>query len=325
MLSEDYLARGVGALARAVEQSWPEGHFGCAAIAAWMLCSRWLLQPATETALQVELDAMIASRPHLFEPLPRERPNPELMGQIVEPLLGNVADLRHGGHDVIYAALALDALATRPELATPAAVQAIRRLIEAVIALGPEGDFYGVDAAEAIPCGRDLPPSADDARLAEAAFAEALVFRPMYYETQDIVGHLLTHSHALITLARLGYAELATDAQEALRTHARRVRLLHTHFDRSLWTPVEPAGANPLAPRFWAADREAMAASDWGNGHFFKFRYQFYDLLNYVGDEDLLARARAHLPQIILNGSAAPGRPPTEYMVPLSPTGPRYP
>lgn len=317
MLSETYLAHGVSALVRAVDHTWAEGHFGCAAIATWMLCARWQLSPATESALQVELDAMIASRPDLFEPLPPEQPDPGMIRAIVEPLLGNVADLRHGGHDVIYAALGLDALTTRPELATPTAVRGITRLVEAVVALGPDGDFFGVPASEAIASGRDLPLGADDQALAQAAFATALGFKTMFNETQGIVGHLLTHTQSLLTLGRLGWPELAIEAQEALRTHARRVRLLHTHFDRSHWTPVEPAGSNPLDPWFWKAERETMAVSSWGYGHFFKFRYQFYDLLNYLADAELRTRARAYLPQLIMNGFAAQGRPPTEYMVPL--------
>ena len=317
MLDTIYLEKGITGLARAVDHNWTQGHFGCALIATWNLCATDALPAGAEAALQRELDALIASRAHLFEPFAPAEAQPEMVAEIAAPIEGRLDKLRHGGHDAIYSAFALDGLATRPDLATPEIVGGIVRLLEGVLDLGPEGDFWGVPVEE-----ESLGPvAANETELVENALCMALEFDPMYNELQGNVGHVLTHTHALVMLTRLGYAEIARPGWEAARRHAARIRLLHTHFDKSYWTRRVPPAGDPLAPEFWEAERDHLPDSSWGYGHFFKFRYQFYDLLHYVSDEALRERAIAQMPLLIMNGFESQGRSPKEFMVARPPKG----
>jgi len=313
MIDAGYLEKGVTGLARAVDHNWSQGHFGCALAATWDLCVTRGLPAGAEEALQEQLDRVIEARSHLFEPFPAAEAEPELVAEIPALLEGRLDVLRHGGHDAIYSAFALDGLRTRPDMATPEIIEGITRLLEGVLDLGPEGQLWGVPVEE-----EELGPLAtSETELVENALRTATEFDPMYYEIQGIVGHLLTHTHALVMLSRLGYPEVARTGWEAARRHAARVRLLHTHFDKSYWTPVDPPDADPLSPEFWAAERDTLADSSWGYGHFFKYRYQFYDLLRYVEDPVLRQRAIAHMPLLIMNGFKAQGSNPEEYMVPV--------
>lgn len=318
MLDASYLGKGITGLARAVDHNWPQGHFGCALIATWNLCATGLLSPGAEEALREELDAVIDARSHLFEPFGVAPAEPEMISAIAAPLAGRLHQLRPGGHDVIYAAFALDGLRTRQDLATAEIVQGITRLIDTVLELGPQGDFFGLDVGD----GR-LSDAGDpydsETELVESALREAVTFDQMYHQIQGIVGHLLTHTHALVMLSRLGWPEIAREGHTAQREHTARVRLLHTHFDKSKWTPLEPPGPDPLDPAFWENEKDTLPDSSWGYGHFFKFRYQFYDLLRYVEDAALRQRAISHMPLLIMNGFQDQGRPPSEFMVPRPP------
>ena len=317
MLSDDYLIRGFAGLSRAVDHNWTQGHFGCAVIATWLLSRTDLLDESAEDAMRVELDAMMESRAHLFGPVELTAARPELVDDLPRALAPHVADLLHGGHNAIYAGLALEALAARPELATAELIGGVVRLLEVVGKLPVATDFHGVDVTQLVAADDASTDYEDEADLAESAFTEALAFEEMHYELQGHVGHLLTHAHALISLSRLGWPELSRHGHVAHRAHVRQVRLLHSRFDKSLWTPVAPRGDDPLAPSFWEADREAMAESAWGYAHFFKYRYQFYDLLRYVQDNALRERCLRHMPMLTMNEFAAQGRSPAEYMAPL--------
>jgi len=56
---------------------------------------------------------------------------------------------------------------------------------------------------------------------------------------------------------------------------------------------------------------------EWGYGHFFKYRYQFYDLLALVQDRALRARVLERMGNYVMNQFSAQGRKPSEFLVPL--------
>ena len=56
MLDDEYLAKGITGLARAVDHSWAQGHFGCAVIATYFLCAENNLPDPRVKGLQIELD-----------------------------------------------------------------------------------------------------------------------------------------------------------------------------------------------------------------------------------------------------------------------------
>jgi hypothetical protein len=317
VLDESYLEKGITGLARAIDHSWNQGHMGCAVIASTYLCRDVGLAAEAESEVRSEVDKMIAAYSHLFVPLDTSSRSGGDLEQIPRALEGNISRLCPGGHNVIYATLALKALRQMPQMITPEVVAGIARLIDAFTVMSPPSNMFGiaVDSTASV----DAPGAyADAASIAAFTFNEVLAFQPMYYEIQGVVGHLVTHAHMLIELSELGYPELAERAYGAHQEHVQRVRLFHDRFDVSRWTPVHPDHPDPLNPLFWARDREAMAADSWGYGHFFKYRYQFYDLLERVQDPGLRRACRARMADYIMNDFKGQGRMPAKLFVPIA-------
>jgi len=210
MLDDSYLSAGIGALGKAIDHSWAQGHFGCACIATYLLCAEPELPPQTRRALGVELDKMMASRGHLFgppEPLPAVSDAAQRIAAALQP---SIAKLCHGGHNVIYAALALKAIDRMPRAGFAQVVDGVCRLLEAVGGLPQPVDCFGIDVSGLTGDQDDsVPRYTGPEHLAEAVFEEILSFEPMFYEIQGIVGHLVTHAHSLVEVERLGHPKLA--------------------------------------------------------------------------------------------------------------------
>jgi hypothetical protein len=318
MVSDEYLAKGITGLARAVDHSWAQGHFGCAVIATYFLCAENDLPEPTVKGLQVELDKMIASRSHLFMPIETTDGCAELLRDIPEALSGSVSKLCPGGHNVIYASLALKALKRMPEMITPEIIGGIRRLIDSFNDMPLQNNYHGIDVTElSADLDDTIPKYSGDGMIAGFTFREVLKFVEMYYEIQGIVGHLITHAQSLVELSRLGYPDLARRGYDAHRLHVRRVRLFHDCFDKSIWTSVRPVHNDPLDPSFWERDVEAMAKSSWGYAHFFKYRYQFYDLAKLIPDPDLKAECLERMAYYIMNDFRNQDKRPEQFIVPL--------
>jgi hypothetical protein len=197
-------------------------------------------------------------------------------------------------------------------------VDGIVALVSAFAEMPLQEDLFGIDVRHLSPRASPAPPEyATLSGLVTVTWREVLAFQPMYFEIQGIVGHLLTHAHSLIDLARLGYPDLSARAHAAHWAHVRRARLFRSAFDKTLWTRVQRASTDPLDPAFWANNREAMAASEWGYGHFFKYRYQFYDLLPLIPDPALRTEILRVMGNYVMNEFSAQGRKPSEFLVPL--------
>ncbi|MFC1715966.1 hypothetical protein ACFL6S_20015 [Candidatus Poribacteria bacterium] len=318
MLSNEYLAKGITGLARAIDYSWAQGHFGCAVIATYFLCAENELRDSTVEGLKVELDKMIESRAHLVVPIEPTDSNAELLREIPEALGGNISELRPGGHNVIYASLALKALKRMPEMITLEIIDGIRRLIEVFSDMPLQNDSHGIDVTELSADLDDaVPRYSDDEMIAEFTFSEVLKFAEMYYEIQGVVGHLLDHAQSLVELSRMGYPDLARRGYDAHRLHIRRVRLFPDCFDKSIWMPVRPVHNDPLDPSFWEKDVEAMAKSSWGYAHFFKYRYHFYDLVKLVRSPGLKAKCLERMAYYIMNDFRNQDKRPEEFIIPL--------
>ncbi len=323
MLNDEYLAKGITGLARAVEHSWAQGHFGCAVIATYFLCAENNLPDSKVKGLQIELDKMIASRAHLFIPIETTDSCDELLRNILVALDGSISKLCPGGHNVIYASLALKALKRMPEMITPEIIDGIGRLIGSFNDMTIQNNYHGIDVANLSADMDDtIPRYSGNDMIAGFTFSEILRFQEMHYEIQGIVGHLITHAQSLVELSRLGYPDLAQRGYDAHRLHVRRVRLFHDRFDKSIWTPVRPVHNDPLDPSFWERDLEAMAKSSWGYAHFFKYRYQFYDLVRLIPDPDLKTECLERMAYYIMNDFRNQDKRPEQFIVPLPTKGP---
>ena len=300
MLGDRYLASGLAALARVRDRHWNAGHYGAAVLAAYFFAEEQRLDAAATAALAEQLDRLIARHPELFAArAPGHAPDWGKVAALVEALKRTIGELHAIGHNVIFATLALKAVARRPELATPDNVAGLVELLGQFDAYGPGRPFYGWDdpasvrlePADAIPV---YDSEAAIARTALAAFAEIETVYPFLH--QGIVGHLLTHAHALIDLARIGHAGLAAKGHDAHRLY---VKLARNPPDAGEPIPRE-AAIDPFAPgmaAFWQRDHEG--GNEWLVGHLFKYIYSFYDLVRHVDDAGERQALETHLAYVL--------------------------
>jgi len=271
-----HLAAGLVALSRVHPQGWVGGHFGAAVVASHYFCEDNDLDGRTARALRANVDAFLAHRPDQF---PKAGPGAGTADpvRIVERLDRQVHELRSGGHDKIFAALALRALKDLPEYATPAVVDGICRLLEvfAATARPVTASRYALE--------HPTEPYRGPADLAAATLRAML--RPWGHVRQvgtSGVLHWVTHAEALLTLEDLGYGEVARKGYAAHQ-------LVHNR-------PVVDDGSRPperppvdwLGPAYWESDtpRRALDGS-WLFGHSFKLPYSLFTLLRRVDDEAL--------------------------------------
>lgn len=288
-MGPEYLVRGLTELAAAHHSGWLSGHGGAAILAATYFCHDNRLDERTALAVKANVDAFMTQSP---EPAPRVEPGPgrEDPVRIVEQLDKHVHELRSGGHDATYAALALRALRDVPECATPAVVDGIVKLL---------GSHWGAYRPVAeTPYQREHPLPAYTA-TAEIA---ATTFRAVLCPWDDVrqvgasgVLHWITHADAVATLADLGYEGVARHAYAAL--------------ERNINRPIGPAGSRaprrePIdwrGPEYWesGAPKRAMGGS-WLAGHSFKLPYSVFRLLRRVEDPVLREAALVRSTELLI-------------------------
>ncbi|CAI6085150.1 hypothetical protein COHCIP112018_04576 [Cohnella sp. JJ-181] len=113
----------------------------------------------------------------------------------------------------------------------------------------------------------------------------------------DLIGHMLTFSHALVSLEELGYADLF---ERGLTPLLKLVVVLRASRDLRpgdplrLASPVDreplaialPADALPTERAYWSP---ARSRHEWDFGHAFKFPYGFYHHVARAGGADAAA------------------------------------
>lgn len=289
-LGDDLLARGLAALAHAHHRGWARGHHGAAVIAAWCFQREHALDERTTAALRKQVEAFIVSRRAEF-PTPEPGPgtaNPELL---LEKLAEHVGELRSGGHDAIYTALALRALRHLPEYATPRILDGLVKLLAGFVRTLP------AQPASAYHLEHPLPPY-ENADAIRRVTLEALLrpWRHVESEGAGVVVHWVTHADALVTLHELGYDEVA--------------RLGHAAHQQFINRPVGPDDlaepeAEPVAwlqPGYWESDAPRTPQKNtWFFGHSFKLPYSLFRLLEGTTDGTLGVRAlvrasKLHIP-----------------------------
>jgi hypothetical protein len=271
-----YLARGLMSLATISPKGWVPGHAGAAVIAGHFFCVDHGLDARAVKAVRANLDGCIARTPQDYpEPDPGPgRADPE---RIVERLAPRMHELRAGGHDKIYAALALRALRARPDFATPAIVDGICRLLDALYA--SRRAEAPSDWARAHP----LAPCESPSELAAETLRATL--RPWSHVREvgaSGVLHWVTHAEALVALEDLGYGDLARRGYAAHRQHVHRPVAER---------PDEPPRRPPFdwrAAAYWESDRpRRLFQGSWLGGHAFKLPHSLFRLLALVEDPAL--------------------------------------
>jgi hypothetical protein len=279
-------------------RSWFDGHFGAAVIASHYFCQDNGLDERTTAAVRANVAAFMAAKPATF-PEPDPGPGKADPVAIADELDLHAHELRSGGHDTIYAALALRALRDLPEFATPSVVDGVRRIVRQHV-----GAYRPVRPSRHA-LEHPLAPYEGSKDLAAVTLRATL--RPWAHVRQvgaSGVLHWVTHAEALVTLEDLGYTEVARHGYAAHQLNINR--------------PVEPEGDKPpdptpldwLGPAYWESDApRCLGADDWLAGHSFKLPHSLFGLVRRVEDADLRRSALTRGALLLAPFDSRPSRP----------------
>ncbi len=275
-LGPEYLAKGLAALSDAHRRGWLQGHSGAAVLAACYFCKENGLGERTTEALARQIEAFVAKNPDEFPaPVPgRGTADPV---RIVEQLDSQIGALRAGGHDVIFASLALRALRDLPEYATPKIVDGICDLLRLIVERRtPDPDT---------PHNREHPLPPYGSTKDVAAITLKATLRPWgdvaRVGASGII-HWITHADAVVTLEDLGYADLARRGHAAQRLH---INQPITGGERG---EPDRRPVDWLGPDYWESDTpRKLFADTWLAGHAFKLPYSLFRMLRRADDETL--------------------------------------
>jgi len=275
-LDESYVRLALAQLSRAHEEGWTSGHHGAALLACHYFLVENDVDERTAAALRAQVERFVAFRADAFRlgdvGSGRARVRP-----IVEQLDAHVAELRSGGHDAIYAALALRALRDHEDLATRDVIHGIARTLKAFV--GSQRPWRPTPFQEQNP----MAPyeGADDL----AAVTLRAMLRP-WSAVLDLgsgnVVHWVTHADALITLEELGWQDVSRKGYTAHQLYV----------NRPVWDDGRSAGdVEPidwLSADYWESDApRRLQNGSWFFGHAFKFPYSLLRLLRRVDDPEL--------------------------------------
>ncbi len=275
-------------------------HFGAAAIAACFFIEENGVSLDTAQRIQQQVEAMLQAKS-----LPATNVSAPIIHsataehRILESLATGIDDLHWVGHNVIYAALSLKAIRERNGWNSEATIHGICALIESFNKTIPGRSWIGYSVAEVkrleITEHDQFPVITTAEQLSKFVLNE-LASYPAIYQAEahhDLIGHMLTFSHALNILFDLGYSSYSERALTALFKVVKVLRgmrdlkldksmELHSPVDhwplvqakRSAWMPIEK--------EYWSVD---YAKYDWDFGHVFKFPFSFYHHLNRAREE----------------------------------------
>ena len=296
-LDDTYLARGLTGACRALEGGvyefgggtsppWFMAHFGLAVMAGVWITREFDVDRDTVAAIGAQCDDVIEAFPALFEPmdLTDGEASPGRVDDLVAELRLGLHRYIRAGHNVTYTAYLTKALREHPEWTTPGVLERLRALI-ATVNSPLEREDGPLPSQQATPRYRRI----EDVAVAIFRDIDALDFDT--FEAWTIsVGHVLTHGHGLLELARLGYGDVARLGFDAHRAHALLART-----DRARTQRMDKIvhDRNPLTADFWRGD--VRTDRDWEAGHSFKYTYSLHRTCRWVEDEGLCRRAARQL------------------------------
>ncbi|MFC3802440.1 hypothetical protein [Cohnella sp. GCM10012308] len=290
-----------------------EAHFGAAAIAAYFFIAENRLEADVARKIADQADRMVSE--HIEGPAGCFRSDRTASGNkalrraseceraIAKALEETIDGLHWVGHNAIYAAASLKAIREMDGWGEPEDVKEIAELIRSFKGKIPGRSWIGYKTSEvkvlALP-EKDGPSGIEDgAALSRAILRELTAFETIYKAEahHDLIGHMLTFSHALVTLEELGYRALFERGLGPLfkLVHALRASRhlrpgepvkLHSPVDREPLAPAQPSSSLPTESEFWDKDRSGDV---WDFGHAFKFPYSFYHLAARAGGADAAA------------------------------------
>ena len=252
-VGREHLLTGLAAFSRPAD--WSAGHHGAALIAGYYFCRENAVDERTARSVRRNLDEYVARNADAFPA--RADGRAVAAERIAETLRESIGHYRAGGHDAIYAAMALKALKDAPEMAVAPVVDGVCALLRDFVRR-----FPGLPGCDGYRDKLDLARRTCETILRRGPFRGS--------------GHVVTHADALLTLSECGFADLARLGYAA---HARHVceREGESAARVVRWTEAS----------HWDSDAARRPRGSWSVGHAFKFPYSLLRLARRAGDPAL--------------------------------------
>lgn len=273
-LDGSWLESGLNALARAHQMSSMAGHLGASLIAGYFVAvHRPNLDHIVYKGIEADLERVVRGEsvfgkrmskksrladPELFEPFPKQKPDENLIGSIAEELEKGIDKPRQSGHNVIFGSLAIRALNERPELATPAVIDGIIKLMALFSNATPGSGYYGKEKGrihgDKITLADDdgIPEYNDIEGMAIAVLNEMIDQKPEIHRIgYGSLVHIINHAAAITDLADSGYVELVPRAVRSHHQHLRLWRSLPNVADEK--GPLQVSKFTPHVAEYWTS------------------------------------------------------------------------
>lgn len=215
---------------------------------------------------------------------------------ILEALDKSIDQLHWVGHNVIYSAASLLAIHELKGWGSAEDISGITDLIRAFERTIPGRSWIGFSASEVKRMeitDEDGFPAISNPNELSTFVLEQLGEFPVIYRAEshhDLIGHMLTFSHALNILYDLGHVSFFERGLPPLMKLIKVLRTSHnvkpgisiklvSPVDQLPLQPAERANVLPIEIKFWEKD---YRENDWDYGHLFKFPHSFYDHLRRI-------------------------------------------
>ncbi|WP_339315382.1 hypothetical protein [Paenibacillus sp. FSL R10-2734] len=215
---------------------------------------------------------------------------------ILEALDRTIDQLHWVGHNVIYSAASLLAIHELNGWGSNEDIAGITDLIRSFERTIPGRSWIGFAASEVkrmeITDADDFPTISNPNELSSLVLEQLAEF-PVIYRAEshhDLIGHMLTFSHALNILFDLGHVSFFERGLPPIMKlikvlrHSRNFKpgdsnKLVSPVDHLPLQPAARANVLPIDIKYW---KKNYSEQDWDYGHVFKFPHSFYDHLRQV-------------------------------------------
>ncbi|TKH13123.1 hypothetical protein FC694_20250 [Bacillus wiedmannii] len=210
--------------------------------------------------------------------------------RIIKSMEHTIDELHWVGHNVIYAALSLLAMKELQKWGNNQAIEGITNLILSFRKTIPGRSWIGFTTKEVkqLSINDEIESEFKNPKqLSKFILKELSQFNIIYRAEahHDLIGHLLTFSHAINIMYDLGHRDIF---QRGIRPLLKLVYVLrasqylmpnteinlHSPIDRLPLIESKRAHVLPTENQFWLKDYSAF---DWDFGHVFKFSYSYFD------------------------------------------------
>ncbi|MGO4546830.1 hypothetical protein AB4Z29_18695 [Paenibacillus sp. 2TAB23] len=300
MPAKNLLEEGLAILSQCKQETgdiW-HAHYGAAAIAGYFFAKEHKEERILSQAILSQTEAMLNKHGTASLYVNNERCEPAYAESVILDALEQTIDGLHWvGHNVIYSAVSLLAIRELQGWGTEEQIHGISELILSFRRTIPGRSWIGYSVSEVkrleLPSTEMLHLPQEPKELS-ASVLEQLGGFSIIYEAEshhDLIGHMLTFSHALNLLYDMGHRSFFQRGQLPLRKLVNVLQAsmhlapgeaikLYSSVDR---VPLEQAERSEYLPTELGYWEKGHSKNDWDFGHAFKFPFSFYDHLKRVG------------------------------------------